>query len=293
MTRQTSIGGIQTELIDYSKLTKPVTVEVIDAIVTDCLHLLDLRIYRFERQPYSESFVYTVYKNDALLGRFRVWRRDDTPTPVRYGVFQFSDTSELEREWEKMVFGFLYVDIARRVEALDATPTKPNKSEPPAMQVQSEAGRVVNERGESNAILHRIDEMHSDLGEKLDDIKRVEVIIYERIGSEAQSVVNSIWSELREQAISQGEMQRMLGAIRRALKYALQKGLPVDDPAIKQSLEEIYKAVNSNTSIKQQLELSVPVVPFLLEYKVVLDAGVDLGAVWKEWTERVQKNKNN
>ncbi len=161
------------------------------------------------------------------------------------------------------------------------------------MPAQSETSRAENEPVDSNAILRRIDEMHSDLGEKLDDVKRIEVTIYERIGSEAQSIVNSILRELREQAISQGEMQRMLDAIRRALKYALQKGLPVDDPAIKQSLAEIYQAVNSDTGIRQQLELSVPIVPFLLEYKVALDAGVDLGAVWKEWTERVQKNKKN
>lgn len=125
MTIHTSIGGIETELIDYSKLTKPVTIAEIDAIVTDCLDLLDRRVYHWESEARGESFVYTVHKNGALMGRFKVWRRDDTPSPVRYGVYQYSDTLELEREWKKNVYGMLYIEIARRVEARDAVPTEP------------------------------------------------------------------------------------------------------------------------------------------------------------------------
>lgn len=121
MTIQTTIDGIQTELIDFQKLKKPVTAEIVDAIVTNCLRLLDMSDYRFERQSSSEDFVYAVYKSNALLGRFRIWRRDDTSIPLRYGIYQHSDTPDLEREWQEMVYGFIYVDIARRVELLSET----------------------------------------------------------------------------------------------------------------------------------------------------------------------------
>ena len=64
----------------------------------------------------------------------------------------------------------------------------------------------------------------------------------------------------------------------------------IADAAVKKSLDDIYQAVNSNLSFHQQLEFTLPVIPFLLEYKIGLDAGVDLGAVWKELRERLGKS---
>lgn len=165
----------------------------------------------------------------------------------------------------------------------------------PTRQEQMAAGaaqrEASNERGDSSAIIRRLDEMHSDLGEKLDDIKRSQEIIYERIGAEAQVTVDSILNEVREQSISQDEMQRTLDAVRRVLQQVQKTGLPIDDPGIKQSLAKIQMDINSNLDFKQRFELSLPVIPFLLEYKVELDAGADLGAIWEEFKERVKKKR--
>ena len=95
--------------------------------------------------------------------------------------------------------------------------------------------------------------------------------------------------EVRQGHVEQGQAQSTLDAICKALKHIQQAGLPVADDTIKQSLVDIYQAVNSDLGFRQQLELSLPVIPFLLEYKIGLDAGVDLGVVWKEFVERVRK----
>jgi hypothetical protein len=41
------------------------------------------------------------------------------------------------------------------------------------------------------------------------------------------------------------------------------------------------------------LELSLPIIPFLLEYKIDIDAGVDLGTIWKELMERAKTVQDN
>ena len=144
----------------------------------------------------------------------------------------------------------------------------------------------------TNDIMHRLDEMQLELGGKLEDLKRGQAIIYQRINVQSQVVLEMILNEVRQQRIEQSEMHTVLDAIRRVLKHIQNTGLPVADDKVKQSLADIYQAVNSNMTLHQQLELSLPIIPFLLEYKIGLDAGVDLGAVWRELVERVQKAKN-
>ena len=142
-----------------------------------------------------------------------------------------------------------------------------------------------------NDILRRIDEMHLNLGGKLNDLKRGQVLIYQHIDAEDQGALRAIRKEIRQQRIEQGEMQNALDAIRRVLKHIHEAGLPVADDAIKQSLADIYQTVNSDIGLRQQLELSLPVIPFLLEYKIGLDERVDLGAVWKKLKAYSERSK--
>jgi hypothetical protein len=127
----------------------------------------------------------------------------------------------------------------------------------------------------SDAILRRIDEMH-------DDLKRGQEAIYGRIDNESRLALDSILKEIQQGRIEQGQLQRTVDSIRRALKRIQEVGLPVDDEELTESLNQIYRAVNSDLSFRQKLELSIPIIPLLLEYKIELGAGVDLGAAWEE-----------
>ena len=82
----------------------------------------------------------------------------------------------------------------------------------------------------------------------------------------------------------------MLNAIRRALKHIQDMGLPVSDEGLEKSLADIYQAINSDFTLQEKLEISLPIIPLLLEYKVELGAGVDLEGAWKELVRRVKQN---
>lgn len=138
-------------------------------------------------------------------------------------------------------------------------------------------------------ILHRIDSMETSLGNKLDDLKRGQRIIYQHIKPIDQAAIETILVEVRQNRIEQGIVQNTLDAIRRSLKYIQTEGLPIDDAEIEQALANIYREVVSDLDFHQQLELSLPVVPFLLDYKLSLGAGVDLGAVWQDLVSRIRQ----
>ena len=91
-----------------------------------------------------------------------------------------------------------------------------------------------------------------------------------------------ILREVREQRLAESEMRNTLNSIRRVLKFIQDHGIPIDDEEIKNSLSEIYEAVNSNIGMRQKLELSLPIIPLLLNYKFELDMGVDLAVLWRD-----------
>lgn len=134
-------------------------------------------------------------------------------------------------------------------------------------------------------IMSRFDEMRLDLAERLDDLKQGQAAIYHRIDSESQLALNSILKEIRQGRVEQGQLQRTINSIRLALKSIQDVGLPVDDEELRKLLDDIYRAINSDLTFQQKVELSIPIIPLLLRYKIELGAGVDLGAVWKELVE--------
>jgi hypothetical protein len=138
-------------------------------------------------------------------------------------------------------------------------------------------------------VMHHLDEMQLDLGEKMEGLRRGQIALYHRVSVSNQAKLDAIEAEVRRGRIEQGEMRISLDAIRRVLRHVQETGLPVVDGEIRQSLADIHKAVNSDLGLRQQLELAIPVIPFLLEYKIGLEAGVDLGAIWKDLVERVRE----
>jgi DNA-binding CsgD family transcriptional regulator len=124
MTIKTTIGGIETELIEWDKLTKPVTVGDIDTIVGETIVILDRNSYHHERKQYNECVIYEFYYKDAFMGTVDIMRRDtdkrDDKHTVKYWSNQCSSDPELKKSWEQLVYGLFYVDIARKIESRDA-----------------------------------------------------------------------------------------------------------------------------------------------------------------------------
>ena len=137
----------------------------------------------------------------------------------------------------------------------------------------------------------RIDDMHRDLGNKIEVLTRQQAIIYSQLTIENRAAVNAISELLQRQAIAQGQMNSTVDAIRRALKFIANKSLPQVGDDIKRSLDDTYASMNRTTDLQQQLEIALPVIPLLMQYKITLGAGVYLEAVWKELLLRIRKTK--
>ena len=108
-------------------------------------------------------------------------------------------------------------------------------------------------------------------------------IIYGHISAKDKTTITMILEDVQQGRIEQGEIQNELDAIRKVLRYIQTTTLPIADAAVKKSLDDIYQAVNSNLSFHQQLELSLPVIPILLEYKIGLDAGWIWARCGRNW----------
>jgi len=142
-------------------------------------------------------------------------------------------------------------------------------------------------------LMERLDILERAIGGQLDDLKIGQAYIYQKIQPVDVEILQKIFEEIHQGRIEQGEVQRTVDSTRRVVKYILDKGVKIDDPEITKSLAEIYQSVNSSLTFEQQFELTLPVIPFLINYKLSLGAGVDLGAVWKELVARVNKHGKN
>ncbi|MBD3305483.1 hypothetical protein GF348_03845 [candidate division KSB3 bacterium] len=134
-----------------------------------------------------------------------------------------------------------------------------------------------------------IDEMHLDFTRRIDDLKQGQSAIYHRIGRESQLTLNSILKEIQQGRVEQGQLQRTVNSIRLALKRVQNQGLPVDHKELEKALDDIYRAINSNLTFQQKVELSIPIIPLLLDYKIELGAGIELDSVWEELTELARR----
>jgi hypothetical protein len=143
--------------------------------------------------------------------------------------------------------------------------------------------------GPSNAdIMRRLDGMLDIFGEGFDDIKQSQTVIYDRINQQSAIVIEKVLEEVRQQRIEQGTIQATLDAIRRVLQHIQDTGLRIADDSVTEDLATIYRAINSDLALEQQLKLALPIIPFLLSYEIKLEAGVDLSAVWGELARRIQ-----
>ena len=156
---------------------------------------------------------------------------------------------------------------------------------------RSELGKTTYVGGTTSA---RCKQFLSDFTEyilSVDSSDRGRRALYYLIEDQDRTVLDQILREVRLQRMEQGEILRIIDAVRRALKLILEDGTSFPTEEINQALVEIRKDVNSRLSLEAQLEASLPVILLLLHYKIALGGSVDLKAVWKELMERVRSQQ--
>ncbi len=142
-------------------------------------------------------------------------------------------------------------------------------------------------------VMKRLDALENNIGTKLEDLKLGQAFIYQKIKPIDLEYLKKIFDEVHVGRIEQGELQRTLDAIRRVIKFIIDKGVKVSDPSVIKLLENIYQSVNSGLTFDQQFELTLPVIPFLLDYKMKVEAGVDLQAIWQELIARFESPRDS
>lgn len=142
----------------------------------------------------------------------------------------------------------------------------------------------------ASEVIEQIAEVRREIRQGYDELKHGQAAIYQRIGSESRAAVELVLKRIQQGRVDQAQLQRTVDSTRRALRRMQQVGLPVDDKAIQRALENAQGAIESDLALRQKVELSIPVIPLLLAYKVELGAGValDLDAVWEDLVQLVQ-----
>lgn len=106
------------------------------------------------------------------------------------------------------------------------------------------------------------------------DLKQGQAALYKRIDSTHQDALAQIEEAIRTGRMNQGEILRVLDAIRRALRIMLSVAAQLP-PEMQDSIARANRAVESPLGMQQMLELTLPIIPTFLSYKVEVAAGTN------------------
>ena len=135
----------------------------------------------------------------------------------------------------------------------------------------------------------------------IEDLKRGQTAIYKHITESNREPLARLIELVKMGRIEQGEMQQTLEAVRRILKL-MQASNTSRETELKNELTEYQRAVNSQLGLQQKLELTLPLIPMFLDYKIELAAGseMDLNALrvetarkWQGLISRLQEYNQN
>lgn len=152
----------------------------------------------------------------------------------------------------------------------------PTKSEPSA---------------ETRAIHNKLDRLL--IGQE--DLKRGQAVIYKQLNTHQQRTVRELLNAL--QSMSQNEIEAdrelrgILDAVRRSLIHLQSHQMTQLDTDLRSVLDELAQVLKANADIHTGLELTIPIIPLLLEYKINFDAGseLNLSKLWDKLVARLRR----
>ena len=247
-----------------------------------------LRTLLAECDEFSSDALLRALFNDPILLPFKSSLREGSSAIARADLLiDFLGNQRLQTG-EGLLVVFLRM-LSSRIPSIDE---KHNRLETIIAELETPAaswiGRSTNS-ATANDLMNRIDKLQNDLSVQLKDVKVGLSHVYLKIQPADTKILDKILNEVHQGRIEQGELNRTIESTRRAIKYILDSGVKINDPQLAKTLTDIYQSVNSSLTLEQQFELTIPIIPLLLEYKIVLGAGVDLQAVWDEIIKRIRE----
>ncbi len=136
--------------------------------------------------------------------------------------------------------------------------------------------------------LHRMESKQDSQLTQLADLKRGQASIYHHISSSNQQVVLNVQTAIKQGRIEQVTMEHTIEAIRQAVKELLQHSKLLDEQ-VRSVLRQTERVVESDLEVRHKLEATIPLIPFLLDYKVEFGVGSQVGmeALWDELKKKL------
>lgn len=101
---------------------------------------------------------------------------------------------------------------------------------------------------------------------------------------ENEKYLSQIREAVQQGRIEQGEIARYMDAIRRVVQYIIARGDSEFSPEVLDRAAKAEATLNGGLSLQQKLELTIPILPMFLNYKVELGAGTTIHAeAQKTW----------
>ena len=123
-----------------------------------------------------------------------------------------------------------------------------------------------------------------------DDLKGGQHQLLQKLDEGQRNTVETILGQLRAMQANatdtDTELKGLLDDMRRGILFINTQQLPQMSADLRKTLEAVNETLSAGTDVRTGLELTIPLIPFLLDYKVSLDGGggIDMRQVW----ERVQ-----
>ncbi len=105
---------------------------------------------------------------------------------------------------------------------------------------------------------------------------------------QTQELLDAVREWRESDVTAQREIREMLDGLRRAFRHLQTRELPAMDQRLRGAIAEAMEIVKANADLNTGLELAVPLIPLLLDYKVNFDLGGGLD-LWQWWENLRQK----
>lgn len=131
--------------------------------------------------------------------------------------------------------------------------------------------------------VQELDRRLRDLQRGINDLKRGQGILYKQITETRNQELSTVIAMIRQGALEKAEMMQMLEMVGQTISLLQenQESLSLD---VRNAVADVNSALSSEASIQGKLELTLPIIPLLLDYKVELTAAnsADLLKVWEK-----------
>jgi hypothetical protein len=194
----------------------------------------------------------------------------------------FFDQAAVPLDLERTRSGIIekIAELEQRIEHdAGAEGWSPPKATPPRLQ--------------DDLLLQTLLNMRAELRTRLDELQRGQTAIYQHISPPDREMIEALLAEVVQGRIEQGLLHSTVDEVRNILE-AVQQHQEREHDTLTQTLAYIQQTLqedDGSQTLQQQLELTLPIIPLLLDYKLNLGTSTTLADLWQQLTARISPTR--